>query len=201
LTKVILIRHGQTDWNCQKRYCSFTDVDLNQKGRAQVRQLSKQLSNEKVDKVYSSDMKRALQSARIIFKDTPLEEVAALREINFGMFEGLRYQEIMERYGGIYRKWLDNPFGVAIPRGESLSSFVKRVRKALRRILSRNNNNRTVVIVAHGGPIRVVLCDVLGLDVRKIWQIEPKLASISVIEFAKGKNKSHLLNEAAYLNG
>jgi len=199
-TKLILIRHGETEWSCQRRYCGFTDIDLNEKGRAQAKQLSKKLSKEKIDKVYSSDMKRVLQFTRIVFKDAPLEEISALREINFGVLEGLTYQEIMERHTEIYRKWLDNPLDIIIPSGESLNSLATRVRETLVKILS-YNNNRTVAIVTHAGPMRIILCDALKLDLRKIWQIEPKLASISVIEFVKGKNKIHLLNDTSYLNG
>ncbi len=199
-TKLILIRHGETEWSCQRRYCGFTDIDLNEKGRAQAKQLSKKLSEEKIHKVYSSSMKRAFQFARIVFKDKPLEEIGTLREINFGLFEGLTYKEIMERYTEIYRKWLDNPLETIIPSSESLNSLATRVRKALGKILS-CNNSRTVAIVTHGGPIRIILCDALKLNLRNIWQIEPKLAGLSVIEFVKGKNKVHLLNDTSYLNG
>ena len=199
-TKVILIRHGETEWSYQKRYCGFTDIDLNEKGRQQAGRLLKRLSKEKIHKVYSSDMKRTVKSAKIVFKDLPVEELLDLREMNFGIFEGLTYQDIMEKYPRVYGEWLESPLDIIIPQGEGLKSLARRVRKALRRILSQNSN-KTVAVFTHGGPIRVILCDILKLGLKEIWQIEIWLASISIIEFVKGRGKIHLLNDISYLNG
>ena len=199
-TKVILIRHGETEWSYQKRYCGFTDIDLNEKGRQQAGRLLKRLSKEKIHKVYSSDMKRTVKSAKIVFKDLPVEELLDLREMNFGIFEGLTYQDIMEKYPRVYGEWLESPLDIIIPQGEGLKSLARRVRKALRRILSQNSN-KTVAVFTHGGPIRVILCDILKLGLKEIWQIEIWLASISITEFVKGRGKIHLLNDISYLNG
>ncbi len=197
-TKVILIRHGETEWSYQKRYCGFTDIELNEKGRQQARRLLKRLSKEKIHKVYSSDMKRTVQFAKIVFKDLPVEELLDLREMNFGIFEGLTYQDIMEKYPRVYGEWLGSSLDI-ITQGEGLKILARRVRKALRRILSQNSN-KTVAVFTHGGPIRVILCDILRLDLKEIWQIELGLASISIIEFVKGRGRVHLLNDIPYLN-
>ncbi len=199
-TKLILVRHGETEWSYQKRYCGFTDIELNEKGRQQARRLFKRLSKEKIHKVYSSDMKRTVQFAKIVFKDLPVEELLDLREMNFGIFEGLTYQDIMEKYPRVYGEWLGSPLDIIITQGEGLKILARRVRKALRRILSQNSN-KTVAVFTHGGPIRVILCDILRLDLKEIWQIEIGLASISIIEFVKVKGKIHLLNDISYLNG
>ena len=198
-TKVILIRHGETEWSYQKRYCGFTDIELNEKGRQQARRLLKRLSKEKIHKVYSSDMKRTVQFAKIVFKDLPVEELLDLREMNFGIFECLTYQDIMEKYPRVYGEWLGSPLDIIITQGEGLKILARRVRKALRRILSQNSN-KTVAVFTHGGPIRVILCDILRLDLKEIWQIELGLASISIIEFVKGRGRVHLLNDIPYLN-
>jgi len=145
-------------------------------------------------------MKRTLQFAKIVFKDLPAEQLLDLREMNFGIFEGLTYQDIMEKYPRIYRNWLENPLDIIIPRGEGLNSMARRVRKALRRIIF-HNSNKTVAVFTHGGPIRVILCDILGLDLKEVWKIEQELANISIIEFVEGRGKVHLLNDISYLNG
>ena len=199
-TKLILIRHGETEWSYQKRYCSFTDIDLSEKGRWQARKLNKRLGREKIHKIYSSDMKRAVQFAMIVFKDMPPEELLHLREMNFGIFEGLAYRDIMDKYPQVYGRWLENPLHIIIPHGESLHSLARRVRKAVSRILSQNSNS-TVAVFTHAGPIRVIICDVLELDLREIWQIEQDLAGISIIEYVQGSGKIHLLNDISYLNG
>lgn len=198
-TKVILIRHGETDWSYQKKYCGFSDIDLNEKGRQQARELHKRLNKEKINEVYSSDMKRTLQFAEIVFKDVPIKEMVGLRELNFGIFEGLTYQDLMKKYPQTYGKWLEKPLNIAVPQGESLHSMAQRVRKALRRIVS-HNSNKTVAVFTHGGPIKVIACDILKLGLQGIWKIEEELASISIIEFIEGRGKIHVLNDISYLN-
>lgn len=194
-TKLILIRHGQTHWNLKKRYLSLTDIDLNEEGLRQAAKLRRRLRKENIYKVYSSDTKRTLHFAEIVFGGTYIEKVPELREMNFGVFEGLTYCKIMEKYPEIYTEWLDNPVGVIIPRGESLSDFRKRVRKKLVEIIS-FNTNKTLAIVTHAGPIKIILGDILKL--KDIWKINVDLASLNVIEFKGAKVKILLLNDTSY---
>lgn len=184
-TKIILIRHGETEWSRRKRYCSFTDVGLNKKGKEQARKLYKKLKKEKIHALYTSDAKRAVQFAKIVFKGMAIEKCVGFREMDFGSFEGLTYQEIMTECPRLYQKWLENPFNTAIPGGESLNKLAKRVSKTLEGIL-RRNNDRTVAIVTHAGPIKVILCDVLKLGLKGIWAIKPGLASVNVLELTNG---------------
>ncbi|UCD15199.1 MAG: alpha-ribazole phosphatase [Candidatus Omnitrophota bacterium] len=187
-TKIILIRHGQTDYTIQKKYCGSTDIDLNEEGRRQAEKLSKELNAKDISKVYSSDSQRSFNFAKIVFKDTPVEKTPDLQEMNFGVFEGLTYGEIMKKYSDVYQKWLNNPCDITIPGGESLNEMAKRVRRTLTRILS-VNKDKTVAIVTHGGPIKTILCNVLNLSLDQIWQIEPALGSVREIEFDKGVGK------------
>ncbi|MBU2541163.1 MAG: alpha-ribazole phosphatase [Candidatus Omnitrophica bacterium] len=198
--KLILIRHGQTDWNYQKRYTGFTDIGLNKKGKAQARRLSKKLSKVEIHNVYASNMKRTVQFAKIIFKDKPVKEFSGLREMNFGILEGLTYQEIMKKHSQAYTKWLANPSKHTIPEGENLNNFAKRVRKTLKTLLS-DNKNKTIAIFTHAGPIKVILCDILKISLRETWRIEPKSGSINIIEFTRGKARIHSTSNTAYLNG
>lgn len=197
--KLILIRHGETDWSRSRKYCGFSDIPLNRNGKEQARRFCRILKEEKVHKVYSSDMKRALQFAKIIFKDMPVECLPELREINFGIFEGLTYHEIMKRYPAIYTRWINKPFAVSIPGGESLRDLDRRVKRALERILS-SSHTKTVVIFTHAGPIRIILGDILKFKPRKIWKIEQDLANMSVIEFINGRGNVRLLKGIRILN-
>ena len=97
-TRLILIRHGETDYSTEKRYCGLTDVCLNKRGIEQAEGLCQKLGEEDVDKVYSSDLRRASEFAKIVFKNKEIEPAPEFREINFGIFEGLTYEEIMARY-------------------------------------------------------------------------------------------------------
>lgn len=179
-TRLILIRHGETDWSAQKRYCGVADVDLNERGRTQAIGLSKRLKGEDVHKVYSSDLKRALRFAGIVFNGISIERIQELREMRFGVFEGLTYEELMQKHPEVYAKWLNNPFEVDIPEGEEWKGFEGRVKSALDRIISLNKG-RTVAVVTHAGPIKVIMG----------WEIQPALASFKIMDFDNG----------GYLNG
>ena len=98
MVRLLLIRHGQTNYNSQNRYCGFSDPPLNDTGIWQCRQIPARLKDSKIDKVYSSDLLRARQTAEIIFGNNSIEETTDLREMNFGLFEGLKYEQLIEKY-------------------------------------------------------------------------------------------------------
>jgi len=195
-TKLILIRHGATDWNLKKRYCGLTDIGLNETGKAQARCLHKRLKKELIHKVYSSDRKRAFQTAKIIFKGREIEKITELEEMGFGRFEGLTYSETMKKFKRVYKKWLKDPFGVTIPDGENLEDFKKRVIRTIKNIIL-INKNKTVAIVSHGGPLGIFLNYILKS--RDFWKQIPASASLSIVECTNGKLKIKLLNDTSHL--
>lgn len=154
-TKLILIRHGITKWNIEKRYCGFKDIGLSRQGRSQAAKLRKKLRRIQFDVIYASDRKRAIQTAGIIFKGMKITKVKDLREMDFGPLEGLTYKKAIKRWPVIYKKWLDNPLKNSIPGVERFNFFQKRVKRAIKRII-RLNRGKTVAIVCHGGTIRAL---------------------------------------------
>lgn len=197
-TRLILIRHGETDWSVQKRYCGFKDIGLNSAGIEQAEKVYGRLRDEKVDRIYSSDLRRALDFAGIIFKGMIVEKMPELREINFGVFEGLAYEDVMKRHPGIYGNWLKNPYEVNIPKGEIFSDFKRRVESALDKIIS-VSKGKLAAVVTHAGPIRIIAGNIL--KPKSVWDIKPDLASISIIEFRNDKGKVALFNDRSHLNG
>lgn len=177
-TRLILIRHSLTDWNLERRYCSFSDIDIDAKGKKQAQELYKRLKKEKINKVYSSDKKRTVQTAKIIFKHRRIEKIPDLREMHFGIFEGLTYAQIMKSHPVIYKRWLKDPFSITIPRGENLHCFKKRVVNAFRKIISLNHN-KTVAVVCHAGVIGIFLTHIL--KTKDFWKQIPKPGSITII--------------------
>lgn len=182
---MILIRHGKTDYGAARRYCGFSDPPLNDEGVRQSRQLAARLKDLRIDQVYSSDLTRARQTARILFAHDSVEQTADLREMNFGLFEGLTYEQIMEKYPVLYRDWVANPEQIKPPHGERLGDLSKRVKERVSAILSRHDG-RTVAVVTHGGPIRMVLCDALQLDWTRFWQVPQEFGACNVIEYPTG---------------
>ena len=157
-TTILLVRHGETDWNRERRIQGHTDVPLNDEGRRQARALAADLHGEHVDAFYSSDLARAVETAAIVAgtRSLAVTEVGGLRERHFGTWEGLSDVEAAERFPEATREtwevWGD---------GESREEMTERVLTALDAIAA-SHPNETVVVVTHGGPMRVVLraCDV-----------------------------------------
>ncbi|MFH1202261.1 MAG: histidine phosphatase family protein [Candidatus Omnitrophota bacterium] len=188
-TRLILVRHGQTPYAREKRYCGLSDIGLDDKGIKEAKALRKRLCRKNIQEVYSSDLKRALDFAKIIFENSSIKSTAQLREMNFGIFEGLTYGEIMEKYPEIYTKWLNDPLITRIPRAESWVEFRRRIKRTLIKMI-KLNKNKTLAIVTHAGPIRIILSDILRT--KDIWQINPDTASLNIIEY---KNKKARLVE------
>lgn len=195
-TKLILIRHAQTAWNSKKRYSGFIDIGLNGEGRKQAGKLFKRIRNKRIHKVYSSDRIRAIQTAEIIFKGRDIGIIPQLREIHFGVFEGLTHKDIMARHPAVYKKWLDDPFSTAIPEGERLIGFRKRVIAAFKKIIS-SNCDKTVAVISHGGAISIFINDILKS--KNFWQQIPDSASLSIIEYKNGRANIRILNDTSHL--
>lgn len=179
MTRLILIRHGQTDYNLHNKYCGINNPPLNITGVQQAKKLAHKLKNFKIDKIYSSDLKRAYQTAKIIFKNSSIKKTKKLREMNFGIFEGLKYEEIIKKHSKIYTRWIDNPQNIKIPKGESLNKLNKRVLKNLFCILSRHPE-KTIAVVTHEGPIRIILNDMLK---QNFWRIKQNNCALNIIEY------------------
>lgn len=202
MTRLILIRHSETDYNLQNRYCGFSDPLLNSKGIWQSEKLAAELKAGEVDKVYASDLKRAYETAAIIFKGNRIEKRENFREMNFGIFEGLTYEEIIQRYAKLYRDWLNNPSKVKIPHGEGLTELKRRVKECLSSILFRDKG-KIITVVTHGGPIRIILCAALKYSLKDFWQIRQDIAALNIIEYSekmepyvvKMNDTSHFLSE------
>jgi len=183
-TRLVLIRHGITAWNKQGRYCGCKDIGISREGRLQAKRLAKKLEFDKFDKIYSSDRRRALQTARIIFKQAKIIKVSALKEIDFGVLDGLRHKEIMQKYALVYKKWLADPYKVCIPGQEPMRVFKKRVNKAIKDIV-RVNSGKNLAIVCHGGVIAIFVSSILKS--RNFWHYVPAPASMTVIEYKQGR--------------
>jgi probable phosphoglycerate mutase len=146
MTTLLLARHGETDWNRDGRWQGWADPPLNETGRAQAAELSEQLRGVPFDAVYSSDLRRAHETAEIVGAPhgVPVVVDSELREIDIGSWSGLTHEEIRERF----------PDGVR-PDGETREEHSARVRGAVERI-ARANLGRRVLIVTHGGTVRAV---------------------------------------------
>ena len=209
MTKLILVRHGETEWNKDWRYQGQADLPLNKEGRRQALKLAKRVKEEKISAILSSDLKRAYQTANIIAKSHHLrvKKRTALREINYGVFEGLLLEEVKKRYKTILERWWDDPLSTRIPEGETLKEFKRRVSavyvETTRRVVSTDpagsDPKKTILIVAHGGSLRIIVACALGLKLPQIRRIRFDNAGISIIILDKARAVLTLMNDLSHL--
>jgi len=199
MKRLILIRHGETDYTKAKRYCGHENTPLNAKGIKQVKRLGKRLKNMKVDKVYCSSLKRTRETAEIVFPGRTLLRRRGLREIDFGKFSGLTFEEACRIHPRAYKTWIGNPLNAKIPEGESMRGFAKRVIRCFKKI-SGQNPKKIVVLVAHGGPIHIILLKLLGLGLDKFWDLKQAVTAFNVIDFKNGAAKVLKINDTSHLD-
>jgi broad specificity phosphatase PhoE len=183
MTRLLLIRHGETDYNLNRRYCGFSNPSLNIFGISQAENLTRELKDFGVTAVYSSDLLRATQTAEILFPKHQIKTIPDFREYNFGVFEGLTYDEIIKNHPKLYRDWINNHSSVMLPGGEGFEEFKKRVCSALSSTISLNKD-KTIALVTHSGPIRLILCKALGCGFEKFWKASQGNATFSVIGYS-----------------
>ena len=183
MTKLILVRHGETDWNRADRIQGWLDIPLNEEGIKQAERLAKELSKMKMAAIYSSPLKRALQTARAIAGEQQLkvDKVLALKEINQGKWQGLLVSEAKRKYKRLYSQWLRAPLEVSPPEGEGLEEVSRRAEKACRRIVI-NHPQETVCLVTHKVTAALIKCHYLNLDRNHLWELLPGNATWEVID-------------------
>lgn len=184
-----LIRHGATEGSDTRRYKGSIDVPLSQEGIEQIKRVADFFASSGINSfsLYCSPLARALKSAEIIgepFRISPTV-LPELRERSFGVWEGLTFSEIAERYPEEFRAWKDNPLKYSPPEGESTVDVRDRVMKAINEIVYNGKDGNTV-IVAHGGVNRIILCEFLGIPLENIFRIEQDYGCINIIEIHDG---------------
>jgi alpha-ribazole phosphatase len=195
--KLLLIRHGQTNWNLEQRFQGQSDIPLNETGRKQAQALADRLSAEPFDAVYSSDLQRATETAKIICA-SQIHSDARLREVNFGDWEGLIYDEIKAKYPEPLAAWEADIFKNAPPHGETLEGLAVRVQSMLDE-LRKKNDDQNILIVAHGGVLQTLICIALKLPPTMYWQFHLSTASLSEVAFYPAGAILNSLNDTSHL--
>ncbi|NQT06682.1 MAG: histidine phosphatase family protein [Candidatus Omnitrophica bacterium] len=198
MKKLILIRHGETDYTIKNKFCGHEDIPLNKDGILQAALLKTKLESLNIEKVYSSDLKRAMQTAEILFSNKRIVKRKGLREIDFGKLSGYTHEQVNKLHPELFKEWLNHPECMKVPGGENIKGFTRRVLKTFSGISLRNKRN-VVAIVSHGGPIRAILVSLLGLDAKMFWRIEQGVTALNVITFNKGIARVIKINDTAHL--
>lgn len=165
MVELILVRHGETEWNKEFRYQGSSDIPLSEKGINQACLVGEQLRCKRVSRIISSDLQRAVKTAEFIarYHSLHVEEMEEFRELDFGRWEGLTYEEVRQRYPDDLIKWEQCPYNFHPTGGESLAEVYKRVIRGFEYICASAVSEERIVIVTHAGPIRIILGWVLGI--------------------------------------
>jgi broad specificity phosphatase PhoE len=199
MPRLLLIRHCTTKLHADDRFYGKTDLPLSDIGLKQAKRLQTRLTKEKIDVCFSSTLKRARTTAKIITEKHKVKIIACdeLRECDFGVIEGLAFKEIEQRYPALAKKLTDGP-AVDFPGGESLKQLNARVKTFFKR-LKNLKANETATIVSHGGPLRLIVCNLLGIDIKHWQQIRIDRASLSIIDTYSQTAILSLLNDTSHL--
>jgi alpha-ribazole phosphatase len=180
------VRHGETEKNKSKCYYGSLDVDLTEKGILQAEKAGELLNNINFSKIYVSEKKRAVKTAKILLKDKQYELITDIRinERDFGEFEGKNYEEFKQLYPKELEVWCADWKNISPPKGESYIQLYERVKNFMNDILKLEEEN--ILIVGHGGVIRSVYCYVLGGNMDYFWNFGSNNGDISIIKYEYG---------------
>lgn len=195
------LRHGETEWNAEGRFCGRTDVPLSDVGRRQARLLALRSKSILVDALYSSPLQRALETARLIGEVIGREPVAdqRLTELNYGAWEGLTLEEIERAGPAIYQAWKRDPGNLAPPEGESGVELVERVMPFLGDVALRHPNGN-VMVVCHKTVCRLLACRFMGVPLSEYRQaVHIDNAALNTFELREGIWRVVALNDASHL--
>ena len=201
MSRLFLVRHGETALKSSQRLWGQTDVELSEMGIRQAEKLRDRLTTEQFDSIYSSDLKRALVTARTIAAkhNTEVTSLPELREFNYGRVEGLTFAEMEVQYPDCARSLLEQDTDIKFPDGESLMDMVGRVGKFAAKLKDHPGEEK-ILIVVHSGVLRTLICQLLGMDLKHIFQFLPELASLSIVNTYRGAAILNLFNDISHLD-
>lgn len=202
MVKIILIRHGETDWNKEQVFRGKIDVPLNTRGSAQAHAVGAALQEVVIDALYASPLVRAYETARVLAEGRNVEIGAeeGLSDIDFGLWQGVPKEKVRETYPDLYATWMTDPHRVTLPQGETLRTVQNRSMAVLERIIG-NNPGKTIAVVSHRVVNKVILCGILGIDLSRFWYVKQDTCAINRFEYDAGCFYLTLLNDTCHLKG
>jgi len=200
---IFLVRHGRTEFNKKKIFRGHLDIPLDEVGKREAEATGKFLQDVNLSVIYSSPLKRALQTAKIIkkYQGKNLEVVPhpGLLDLSYGEWEGKTYKKIKETYPEFYQKWEKEPHRVKIPEGETLLEAKRRSCQALQQIISQHKSC-LIALVSHRVINKLLLCGMLGIDESGFWRIKQDPCCINIVEYNNSRFTILRLNDTCHLS-
>lgn len=195
--RLYLIRHGEVDTRYHKVFGgSRIDMELSEQGHAQAKRMAEYIHTEKLDAIYTSPMTRARQTAAPLLEKLPHHEprvIEGLREVDFGVWTGLTWDGVLQKYGVSAFDWLDQLHAAAIPEAESAAEFRARVDPSIQQIIKAHPGEQ-VAVVCHGGVVRMILSLLLDIPLPLMGRMQIEYGSVSIVNLHAHKTELQLLN-------
>jgi len=201
MTRIILVRHGETEWNRVERFRGRADVPLNETGLAQAEATGRRIAAEwRPLAIYSSPLSRAFKTAEAIawHFELPVQIHQGLTDIDYGQWQGLTPDEVKERWPGDIGAWYNAPHTAHIPGGETLAALRARAMRTVNELASLHED-QTIVLVSHTVINRIILLGVLGLGNDRFWRLRQDTCAINTFEVEGGFFTIGSLNETYHL--
>ena len=199
---LLLVRHGETEWNAEGRIQGHTDIGLSEKGGDQARSLGRRLINLGIDAAYSSDLKRTSETAKLALGDRNLvlNETPELREYHKGIFEGMTLGEIQAQYPAEYPKYLEKDLSYAPKGGETTRDVSTRMASIIGEIKAKHLDE-TVLVVSHGGVLRAAMVFLLGMRLESNWSFVFGNCGLTIVETFADNTVLRLFNDTSHMIG
>jgi broad specificity phosphatase PhoE len=199
MAELILARHGETVWNVEKIYRGRTDVNLDEVGIKQAELLGKYLSNWELEAIYSSPLRRALDTANIIdrYQKIGVHIAEGLIDFDYGEWQSLPEQEVKRLYPAVFNEWHKSPHKVRMPGGESLEDLRRRAMGVVNDVLSKYQGS--AVLVSHRVVNKVLICSLLELDNSHFWNIKQDVGGITIFNYVDGRFVLTRHNDTSHL--
>lgn len=183
MKKIFLARHGQTDANNTLTYQGHIDNPLNNKGLLQAKKLAAYFREEPLARIYTSDLVRTVETAQPTSEllNAEIVKIPSFKEINFGEWEGLTYEEIKKHWPKDIEDFFHRPATIKISGGESFKEVQERAWASFQEVVASHGGDESLLIVSHGGTVRTLLCAIMNLDLNEMWKISIDNAGISCI--------------------
>jgi 2,3-bisphosphoglycerate-dependent phosphoglycerate mutase len=200
-SRLLLVRHGESTWNADRRIQGQLDPPLSERGLAQAQEVAERFAGHRLEGLYCSDLVRAWRTAEAIGAAVGLEPVAdpGLREIALGAWEGKTREELMEEYPELWERWSREPDWDLVPGGEGAAPFARRVNATLQRLRERHPAG-DVLCVSHGGAIQVAVLDVVGRASRGVFPFLIENCSVTAIQRTARRTVVTAVNDTCHLS-
>lgn len=200
MKKIYLIRHGESQWNVIRKIQGQKDISLTDKGVEQAKLIGDRLTKEKIDKIYSSDLERAYNTAKIIGNKIGINPIPKedFREINFGVWEGLSNDKMMAEYYDEVYLWRKEPEKLKIEGGETLQEVQIRAMKCLEKIVD-TSNDESILIVSHGVTLKTIILGLLDMDLMYFKNLTINNVGLTIVEFREYNKVLRVLNDTSHV--